>query len=289
MGLALALLVALAPRPALAEGDLSRDALLQAIERESERRDWKALRGYAEEFLERFGEKDAEAAYVLFHAGEARLRLGEARGAADAFRRALERERDPRFTKRARYFLGVALAEAGDDEEAERTLVGVAADPDGRSPLPGEALYALGQLRIRRGDVALAREALEGALERAQTPALRKRAERDLTDLARIGVAAPPLAGLETPTATATVVAFARSADMAALEAEVGAAAAGARIVRVEVAGWEDPQVRTWAVPTLPRVYVLDASGRIRAVGVRGRAIAAAVVAATKRAEKTTD
>jgi tetratricopeptide (TPR) repeat protein len=253
----------------VAAGEASHDEILDAIEDCARRDEPAKVRALADDFLARFGEADADAPLVLLRGGEASFRLGEYDRAIRFFGRGLAREQDPGYQRAARTWLGLALAELSREEEALCELE--------RAATP-EALYALGQLRTRRGEAAAARAALERVAATNAGEALRKKVQRDLDDLAKIGKPAPPLAEAAAPTPTATVVVFERRAPggTSPLAAELAAVIA-ARIVRIEVEGWDDARLEAWRVPALPRVYVLDAKGVLRAAGVRGKAIAAAV------------
>ncbi len=273
---AAALALALGAAAPAAAGELSREELFGAIQDLRARRGEEArVRALADEYLARFGEADPNAALVLFYGGEAALLLGDAPAAARAFRRALAREPDPRFARKARHFLGLALAEAGRDEEAESELGRVASDAGAPAPLAAEALYAIGQIRIARGDASGACQALAAARARAPgETSLLRRIEADLRDLAKIGAPAPPLAGLSAGAApAATVVVFERrGAELRNLELPAGVA-----LLRVTVGDWDDPRLRDWAVPALPRIYVIDGAGIVRAAGLKPAAVAAAV------------
>lgn len=248
--------------------ELSRDDLLAAIDRlstpmEKSKEDLVKISKLAKEFLARFPE-DGEAPMVRLTAGISSYQSDDFDGAIEHLRGLNDRY--------ARFLLGLALAERGRDAEAEDVLAALA--KESREPAH---LYALGEVRERAGNVAGAREALEGVAA-AKDARLKAKARGDLEDLAKIGAPAPRLEGL-TPTATATVVAFSKPGDDA-LDREL--ASLGAGVVRVK-AGWDDARIKEWRVPVMPRVYVLDSRGIVRAAGVRGAAIAAAVLAVNGR------
>jgi tetratricopeptide (TPR) repeat protein len=269
--------------------DLTRDEILDAMEEIHARRgsdpqpgeaDLRRIQALAEDFIARFGDGDADAPLVRLYAGEASFRLGEFERGIEDLRRYVAATPDPKRASGAQLMLGLALAERGRDAEAEAALGPAAVGLEGEAR--ARALYALGQVRVRAGEPERAKEALEKARAATQAAALRSAIDGDLDDLARIGRPAPPADGLTAaaPSATATVIVFARKGDAAPdLEREIGALGEAVRVVRVEVEGWADPRIRAWRVPALPRVYVVDRAGIVRAAGVRGKAIAAAAAA----------
>jgi tetratricopeptide (TPR) repeat protein len=243
--------------------ELTRDEILEQIENLSTSADPKdiaRIRSLADGFLSRFPD-DEEARAVQLAGGKAAFDLHDFEGAIERLQGLTD--------DRSRYLRGLALVARGRHGDAEPELLAAAS----ARPEVAERWYALGEVRERLGDVGGAREALERALRAKPPPSVQRAARADLDDLAKIGAPAPPLADL-TPTGTATVVAFMdrERADLEPVDPAV-------RVVRV-VAGWDDPRVKAWHVPALPRVYVVDAHGIVRAAGVRGAAIARAVEAA---------
>lgn len=170
---------------------------------------------------------------------------------------------------RVRRRLGLALFAAGDDAGAARELAAVTETAKPGDPFRSAVLHELATAETARGDPARARALLERIVAEAPRGEYAKKAKADLRDLDRIGKPAPiPRPG---PSADPEAVELRRSGTPPLY---AGAARA------IEVAGWDDPRLKDWPVPTLPRVYVVDAHGIVRAAGVRGAAIEAALAAA---------
>lgn len=279
--LRLALLVALAlalAGPAARAAPPSREDLLERIGALAEKGAPRDLCDATGEFLARFP-GDPETPAVLWHHGRACFFLREYERAIDA----LARVEGPA----AKLLLGLALAERGCNQEARAALEAVASAAPRSSPRRIEALYALGEIALRAGEVAAAREALGALVAEGPAAPLAKNARADLADLEKIGAPAPPLDALAalpaTASPTATVVLFIRRGEPPAAAGAGPDALGPARLVRIEVDGWDDPQIKAWKVPALPWAYVLDGRGVVRAAGARGEALrrAAAEAAGT--------
>jgi hypothetical protein len=234
---ALALAVALAP--AAAGGETSRDDALEGIE---------ALAGI---------KKPSDAQQEMLRDL-----------CVDFLKRFPRDEEAPSVRQR----LGVTLAKLGDDEAAGRELAAITASAKPGSEFRQFTLKLLGEVRMGLGDVARAREALQALVAESPNGKYSKGASADLRDLDRIGKPAKDsiLKNAGVPAKLPCVVAFVRRGSPA-----VQGLPAGATII--EIAGWDDPKIADAHLPAVPRVYVIGKRGQIAAVGVRGRAIEAAL------------
>lgn len=174
--------------------------------------------------------------------------------------------------------LGLLLAAEGDDAGAARELSAVTASAKAGTPFRTLTLYALGQAETRRGRTEAALAALRAVLSEAPGGEAAKGAAQDVRDLERVGGRA---AGAILPEDDPALLAPSPGAPPFAVcvlrrgEPAPEGLPEGAR--RIEVTGWEDPHVRRFRPPALPRVYVVDGRGVVRAAGVRGAAIAEAL------------
>jgi len=179
--------------------------------------------------------------------------------------------------------LGVLLASEGDDDGAARELRLVTPTAAPGTPFRTVALYTLGQVETRRGALLEARAALAAVVAEAPESEAGRAAKQDLLDLAKVGGPAagtviagddPRLLARRGDAGTGTS-AEARSATGApwvvavvkAGEAPPAELPTDATVINVR--GWDDPHVATFRPPALPRVYVIDAAGVVRAAGVR--------------------
>jgi hypothetical protein len=260
-----------------------------------DRERWEAVRARTTSFLDRFPDDPAHEVMALLHAVSA-LRLGRAEEAIRDASLFLDRHGDGASAAAGLYVRGLARAEQGGAEADAGALADLdrAIEAAGSDDFAAKVRYARIQVRIRSGDVAGAVAELRALVEgRPQGTPLARRAERDLAEQVGVGGAPPALPELATAEAArSTVVVVLRRAgepvgEAALAEARAAAAAAGGgattpapEVVDLVVDGFADPRVSAFRAPALPRVYVLGARGRlwvIRAAGVRGAAIGAAV------------
>jgi tetratricopeptide (TPR) repeat protein len=280
-GWALVAMLALANFPAARAQEATRDEIVEQIgalhERltgqPEDRTTLAKIRALADDFLARFPD-DEDAQEVRFYDGEACFRLGDHARAQALFESYLRVGGSPRRRPAAQYLLGLSIAAQGRDADAAAALAEAAALAPPGSAVRFRALLSLGELQEARGEAGAAAEVFGRIVADDAAPAGdRKSAEREIDDLAKIGKPAPPLAEL-TPTATATVLVFEKGASL-----DVPPVAA--RVVRVQAA-WGEERLKPWRFPVLPRVYVVDRRGVVRAAGVRGPAIRAAAEAAER-------
>jgi hypothetical protein len=130
--------------------------------------------------------------------------------------------------------VGLAHAALGEDEKAAGALAAVTATARPGSDFRMLALYSLGQVQIGLGEADAARRSLGAVVEESPKSKLAERSRADLKDLEWIGRPAPE-------------------------------AAAGAHVVKDFASPFHPPAV--------PRTYVVDGDGIVRAAGVRGAAV----------------